>query len=62
MVIGTGGRKGTNKMQFRLFFAVHVWLFALGFLAALMNFVLLALEGRKFLPEISSKKIVMIYM
>ena len=48
MVIETGGRKRTNKMQFRLFFAVHVWLFALGFLAALMNFVLLAMKGRKF--------------
>ena len=58
MVIGTGGRKGTNKMQFRFFFAVHVWLFALGFLAALMNFVLLALKGACI--EFLSKKVIMI--
>ena len=51
MVIGTGGRKGTNKMQFRFFFAVHVWLFASDFLAALMNFVLLASKGRIFITE-----------
>ena len=62
MGIGMGGRKRTNKIQFQFFFAVHVWRFALDFLVALMNFVLLALKGRKFLPEILSKKIVMIYM
>ena len=46
MGIGTGGGKRTNKIQSRFFFAVHVWLFALDFLAALMNFVLPASKGR----------------
>ena len=36
----TGGREETSKIQFQFYFAVRVWLFAWGFLAALMNFVL----------------------
>ena len=51
MVIGTAERKRTDKMQFQLFFAVHVWRFALDFLVALMNFVLLALKGRNFIKD-----------
>ena len=62
MVVGTGGRKRTNKIQFQFFFAVHVWPFACVFLAALMNFVLLALKGRIFIKEFHHDNHDVIYM
>ena len=48
----TGGREETSKIQFQFYFAVHVWLFALGVVAALMNFVLHVSKGKSDLEKI----------
>ena len=48
----TGGRVETSKIQFQFYFAVHVWLFAWDFLAALTNFVLHVSKGKSDLERI----------